>query len=167
MGFVEIILLVVFFLCIFVVFPVLFGGAIYLPTKKKTSQKMIELLQIKPGEKALDIGSGDGRLVIAMARSGAIAHGYEINPFLVIISRFNIYNAGLKNKAFVHWKNFWLEDFSGFDIVTLFGIDFAMPKLEEKLKKELKNDARIASFAFAFPNWQYDKKEYGIFFYKK
>ena len=152
---------------IFAIFPILFKGAIYLPTQKRTVKKMIELASIKPGEVAVDLGSGDGRLVIALARAGAEAHGYEINPLLVLLAKWNIRKAGMKGKAFVYFKNLWKEDFSRFDIVTIFGIGYAMKSLEQKLKKELKTGARVVSNAFPFPNWQHEKKEDTAFLYRK
>ena len=65
------------------IIPILFYGAIFARSKDEIVEKMILLADVKPGQKAIDFGSGDGRLVIAMARAGAEAHGYEINPFLV------------------------------------------------------------------------------------
>jgi protein-L-isoaspartate O-methyltransferase len=167
MDFWNIFFLVVFFGAIFAIFPILFKGAIYLPTQKRTVKKMIELADIKPGEIAVDLGSGDGRLVIALAKAGAEAHGYEINPLLVLLARRNIRRARLKGRAFIHFKNLWKEDFSQFDVVTIFGIGYAMEPLEQKLKKELKNGARIVSNAFPFPNWQHEKKEDTAFLYRR
>ena len=128
---------------------------------------MIFLADIKPGEKTADIGSGSGELVIAMANAGAKAHGYEINPFLVWLSRRNIKKAGLQGKAFVHWKNFWQIDFFEFDVVTVYGISYIMKTLELKLKKELKKDAKVVSNYFTFPNWPPAKKEDNIYLYIK
>mgnify|MGYP001577833905 FL=1 len=126
---------------------------------------MIKLLDIRPGEKAADIGSGDGRIVIAMARAGAETHGYEIDPLLIWRSRRKIRQAGLQNKSFIHWKDFWNEDFSSFDIVTVYGIKHIMKKLEEKLKKELKPGARVVSNGFKFPTWQPLKSQDGLHLY--
>ena len=147
--------------------PFLFWGALYVPTKDEKVKKMIELLDIKEGEKALDIGAGDGRLVIALAKAGATATGFEINPFLVKLAKKNIKKAGLEGKAFVYCKNFWKKDFSQYDAVSVYGIGYIMKSLEKKLKKELKKGSRIASNAFGFPNWSPVKKEDNIFLYKK
>jgi protein-L-isoaspartate O-methyltransferase len=159
--------LVVFVGAVFSIFPVLFRGAVYLPTHKRTVGKMIELAEVKSGDVAVDLGSGDGRLVIALAKAGAEAHGYEINPLLVFLARKKIRKAGLQNKAFIHLKNFWKEDFSRFNIITIFGISFAMEPLEKKFKKELKTGTRIISNVYTFPNWQYEKKEDTAFLYRK
>jgi protein-L-isoaspartate O-methyltransferase len=142
-------------------------GAPFVPAKRKAVAKMIEFADIKPGQKAVDIGSGDGRIVIALARAGAIAHGYEINPVLVWWSGRKIKKAGLRGKAFVYVKNLWSEDFSCFDIVTIFGIPKIMKELGEKLDRELKPGVKIISYGFRFPDWQYLKKEEGVFLYEK
>ena len=128
---------------------------------------MVELAEVKSNEIAADLGSGDGRLVIALAKRGLEAHGYEINPFLVLISRRKIRKLGLKNKAFVHFKSFWQTDLSAYDIITIFGIGFAMEKLEKKLQKELRSGARVVSNAFIFPNWKPRKKKDTAFLYVK
>lgn len=142
-------------------------GAFFAATRQGQIKKMIALAEIKPGEKAVDLGSGDGRLVIALAKAGAEAHGYEINPFLVLIAKRNIIKAGFENKAFIHWKNFWLEDISKFNIVTIFGIGYMMGKLEAKLKRELNPGSRIISKYFIFPTWLQFKKEDNIHLYIK
>ena len=157
--------LIIYFLFFFLL-GTFFGGAFFAKTEEEKVNKMILISDIKPGEKAVDIGSGDGGLVIAMAKAGAEAHGYEINPFLVWSSKNNIKNAGLDGKAFIHWKNLWKVDFSEFDVAVLFGIPHMMKKLETKLKKEMKPGSRVISNSFIFPNWQHSKKEDSVYLYK-
>jgi len=129
-------------------------GAPYIPTKREGVIKMLKLARVRPGCKALDIGSGDGRLVIALAQVGAEAHGCEINPVLVWWSRRKIKAAGLEGRAFIHCADLWNFDFSGYDLVTLFGVTHIMKRLGAKLDRELKPGARIVSMAFKFPDWQ-------------
>lgn len=128
---------------------------------------MVSLANVKPGEKAVDLGSGDGRVVIAMAKQGIEAHGYEINPLLVILSRRNIKKAGVSDKVFVHWQSFWNKNLSEFDIITVYGISYMMKKLETKLKKELKLNARVVSNYFIFSDWQPEKRENNVYVYVK
>lgn len=142
-------------------------GAPYVPTHDKTMKKMVMLLNIKLGEKAVDLGSGDGKIVIALAQAGAEAHGYEINPFLVLWSKRNIKKAGFAGKAFIHWKSFWGADFSSFQVVTIYGITYVMKRLEKKLQKELKHGSRVASNAFTFPHWSPLQSDNGVHLYKK
>lgn len=145
--------------------PVL--GAPFVPTKGSIVNSMIKLAGVQPGEKAVDLGSGDGRLVIALARAGAEAHGYEINPALVFVSRLNIRRAGLKGKAFVHWGSFWRKDYSPFDVITIYGLIAIMKKLEPKLLAQLPAGARVISHTFKFPTWPITARENEAYLYKK
>ena len=151
---------------IFFLWPFLFGAP-FEPTREKKLRKMIKLANIKKGDRAVDLGSGDGRIVIALAKAGAKAHGYEINPILVLFSRYKIKKAGLKGKAFIHWKNFWKTNFRKYDVVMMFQFGTIMHKLEKKLKKELKKGSRVVSYYWKFPNWKPYKKIENIWLYKK
>ena len=130
-----------FFRFIEVFLPLFFRGGMYVPSKDGRVKKMIDLLEIKRGEKVIDLGSGDGRVVIALAQAGAQAYGYEINPFLVSRARKKIKKLGLDKKAFIFQKNFWKEDLSEFDAVAVYGLPNMMKGLENKLSKELKPNA--------------------------
>lgn len=134
-------------------------GAVFLPTFKPTVQKIVAAAGAKPGMKAVDLGAGDGRIVIALAKAGIEAHGYEINPFLVLWGKTKILQAGLKGRAFMHWGDFWGKDFSNYDIVTVFGMEHIMAKLETKLQDELKPGAKVISNIFSFPTWRGIKDE--------
>ena len=151
---------------IFFLWPFLFGAP-FEPTSNKKIKKMIKLARIKKGDKAVDLGSGDGRIVIALAKAGAEAHGYEINPFLVLLSRRKIKKAGLKGRAFIHWKNFWNINFRRYNLVMLFQFHTIMDKLRKKLEKELKPKSRIVSYYWKFPKWKPIKKIENIYLYIK
>lgn len=137
----------------------MFSGAPFVPINPVVLKRMVALLQIQPGEKAADLGSGDGRIVIELAKAGAKALGYEINPLLVLASRRTIKKAEQalqlrSGQASIHWKNFWTEDLSSFQVITLFGMPHMMKRLQEKLHRELKPGARVVSHQFKFPDWQ-------------
>lgn len=134
-------------------------GAVYVPSDWSRVNTMVNLLDIKEGDSAIDVGSGDGRIVIKMAKKGANAYGIEINPFLVLWSRYQIKKQGLTSKARVDWKNQWRQDFSEFNKVAVYGITYIMRELEEKLQKELKPESLVVSNAFAFPSWKPIKEE--------
>jgi len=142
------------------------NGAPFVPTKRATVDRMVAVAGVKPGDRALDIGSGDGRIVIALAKAGAEAHGIDNNPLLVWWSRWNIRKAGLSGRAFIHWGNFWHHDFSPYDVVTLFGITQIMRRLERKLEKELKPGSRVVSNSFQFPTWKNVRKDDAVFVYE-
>jgi hypothetical protein len=142
---------VAIYLVFWVFFP-LGRGAIYDPSSPDKTYHIAEMAAIVPGDKAADLGSGDGRVMIELARRGAEAHGYEINPLLVVRSRRNIRLAGLVGKAFVHWGSFWRADLSLYSVITVFQVGFVMGRLEDKLKRELPPRARIVSHHWRFPH---------------
>lgn len=155
-----------FLIILILVFSSIIRGAPFVPSDKKTVERMIKFAKIKKGEKVVDIGSGDGRLVIALAKAGAMAYGYEINPFLVLWSRYKIFRSGLSGKAFTFWKSFWRVDFSSFDVVTVYAISYIMLDLEKKLEKELKKGTRVVSHTFKFPNCKIKEMDAGVYLYK-
>lgn len=106
-------------------------GAFFVPMPRAGVERVIGLLALQKGEKAVDVGSGDGRLLLALAEAGAEALGFEHNILLVWRSRRNIRQAGLSDTASVRWSNFWNEDFSAFDAVTIYGIPYIMGRLEK------------------------------------
>lgn len=141
------------------------GIALFIPSHLFVANHLISLAKINHGEKTLDLGSGDGRVVIAFSRAGAEAHGYEINPFLVLKSRRTIRQQGLEEKAFIHWGNFFFHSLSPYDVITIFISPLTMRLLEKKLRRELKPGARIISFKFPFPSWScaYQKNEFYLY----
>ncbi|MBU6390338.1 hypothetical protein KGQ31_02205 [Patescibacteria group bacterium] len=141
-------------------------GPIFLPTRDRALRSAIGRLRIISGERAIDLGSGNGKVVIALARAGAVAHGYEHNPFLIWWSRRAIRKAGLADRAFIHRGNFWNCDLSGFSAVTIFGVPYIMARLERKLEREARAGTRLASYLFALPRRAPVFKENGVFFYK-
>lgn len=152
------------FFCL-ILYALIFGAP-YAPVADNRIETMVKLLKPKRGDKFVDLGSGDGRIVIAFAKLRVESHGFEINPILVAISRFRIRRLGLQNKAFIHFKDFWMEDLSKFNLVGLYGIAHMMGRLEKKLVKELKPGSKITANYFKFPRLQPAKKENNIWFYR-
>lgn len=138
-------------------------GAIYLPSADDRIKTMLQLANIQKGEKAVDIGSGDGRVVAALAQAGANAFGYEINPFLVWWSKVK-YSS---NNTQFHIANMWNVNYSPFKVVILFGMSYIMNDFEKKLLKELKPGARVICNAFQFPTWKESKKVGTVYLYEK
>lgn len=153
------------YLFFFVFFPI-GRGAIYDPSSRTESEVMARIAEVRPGEKAADLGSGDGRVVCALARAGAEAHGYEINPILVLISRRNIRREGLGGRAFIHWGNFWRLRLSDYSLITVFQVGFVMARLEAKLGRELAPGSRIVSHYWRFPALRPEQTQGNIYRYR-
>ncbi len=161
-------ILVITFLAIFFIWisSALFGAP-FQPSSDKELKEIMELANVKKGQKTADLGSGNGKIVIEFAKHGAYAHGFEINPLLVLLSQKRIKKLGLQNNATIHWKNFMKQNFSDFDIITSFQISYIMPDLEEKLMRELKSSSRVVSNTWKFPKWKPKRKMGHVYLYKK
>ena len=153
-------LILLFFIFMLVQF---FWGAPFEPTKNKKVLRMIKLAGNLKGKKAVDIGSGDGRIVLALASAGAESHGIEINPYLFIYSKLKIFFS--KSRGEVHFKSFWEENLGKYDVIILFQIDYIMKKLEDKIKRECKKGTVIISNHWKFPSLKLKKHEDDIYVY--
>ncbi|OGF99148.1 hypothetical protein A2Y99_00675 [Candidatus Gottesmanbacteria bacterium RBG_13_37_7] len=128
-------------------------GAPFVPLEPENVAKVIELSGATTGKIFYDLGSGDGRMVIAAALHGATATGVEIDKLKVLYSRIWIRLLRLQDKACIIRKNIFAVDLSDADIVVLYLLQETNDKLQEKLEKELKKGTRVVSVAFNFPGW--------------
>ena len=130
-------------------------AAPWVPLRKRDVERMLNLAKIKSGDTLIDLGSGDGRIIIAAAkRYGADSTGYEIAILIFLASYFKILVHRLWKKVRVYYKNFYKIDFSHADVITAFLSPHAMEKLESKAMKEMKPGSRFVSYVFHFPNWK-------------
>lgn len=144
-------------------------GAQWVPADVDKVRRMLEMVNLKPGEVLYDLGSGDGRIVYEAAKSyKAKAIGVEIDPIRVLISRFGLISNQLDKCAEIKHANFFNVDLSNADVITMYLLPKTVNKLKSKLKKELKRGSRIASLQFPFKNWKPAKvdKKFKIFLYK-
>lgn len=157
------IILAVVCLISFVFVLVVFFGAPYLPTLNRQAKIALELLDLKPGETLLELGSGDGRMLKAAAQKDLYAIGYEINPFLVIISL--IYTWKYRSKVRIIWGSYWSKPWPEADGIYVFLISNFMKKLDKKLMQYSKKSIKIASFAFKIPGKKPVTEKEGVFLY--
>ena len=141
-------------------------GAIFLPSHSQAVLKIVQASGAGPGRKIVDLGSGDGRLVIALAKTGAQVDGFEINPILIWWSRLRIKKTGLVDRARIYQRNFWSVNLSEYDTVVLFGTTHIMQRLENKLKSELHKGSLVVSNVFQFPGLEEMKNDKGIYVYR-
>lgn len=139
----------------------------FVPSSQERVYVMVELAGIKPGDQVIDLGAGDGRVVVAMARAGADVLGIEIDEGRAKIATERIKKATLEDKARIEQRNFWDIDLGKFDVITLFGIRSIMPGLEKKIQLEAKPGTRIVSNYFFFPNWRPEKVQNYVLLYIK
>lgn len=135
-------------------------GPFFAPTSYQRIQQIKKLAQLKPGIKVADLGVGDGRILIELvkANSEITAVGIELDPKYAKIATDNVAAEELSKKIQIKQTSFWDEDLSNFDIITVYGIQRFMGKLEKKLKNEVKKSCKVISVFFQFPDWKPQKQ---------
>lgn len=130
-------------------------GAPYVPSTKLTANAMIRLAEINKNSIVYDLGSGDGRLLnLALKQGAQKVIGYEINPYLVLASRFRFLLKPYRNKVQIYFKNFWHAKISDADVVFIYLLPWRMEKLKQKLLTEVKPGSLVISNSFIFPAWK-------------
>lgn len=148
----------IFLLVVFLVLGfglVVFVGAPYVPTLRKQVDEAFELLDLKPGQTLVELGSGDGRLLRAAAERGVYAIGYELNPILVVYSMWR----HVKYRRFitVHWGSYWRKPLPVTDGIYVFLLQKYMKKLDTKIEQDKQKwhpskPVKLVSFAFEIPD---------------
>lgn len=129
---------------------------IWVPTPDAVVQQMLDMAELKAGERVVDLGSGDGKIAIAAAKRGARARGIEYNPDMVAVSQRNAREAGVQVQF--EQGDIFQADFTEADIVTL----YLLPSLNEKLRPillKMKPGTRVASHQFRMGEWEPDRTE--------
>ncbi|HVJ02210.1 MAG TPA: methyltransferase domain-containing protein [Sphingomonas sp.] len=130
-------------------------SAPYVPTSPEVVEAMLDLAELKPGERLVDLGSGDGRIAIAAARRGAEALGVELDPRLVRRARTLAEMAGEGRARFLRADLFTVS-LRDADVVTLYLLPDVNERLKPKLLHELRPGARVVSHAFDMGDWEPD-----------
>lgn len=141
--------IIVLFLLVY--FVILFIGPPYVPSKNIYSD-LEELADIKPRQKFLDIGSGDGRIVFHFAKKNLRSYGIEINPFFVIFSNLYLLLIGKIQNARVHLASLYSYDYSDYDIIYCYLFESTLRDIEEKLTYNKQKDVKIITNTFKFKN---------------
>ena len=130
----------------------------YYPTPELLVERMLQLSELKAGEKMYDLGSGDGRIVILAARKfGADATGIELDEDLVHRSLNAIRKAGLEKTAHIVHGDILQQDYSAADVVTVYMLPIANDKLRPIMERQLRKGARLVAHDFQFSNWTPEK----------
>jgi SAM-dependent methyltransferase len=131
---------------------------IWVPTPQALVERMLDMAKITPQDIHYDLGSGDGRTVIAAAKRGVQAYGVEYNPDMVKLSERAAAKEGLGDKAkFIHGDIFQ-TDFSSATVLTL----YLLPSLNVKLRPTILRmtpGTRVVSHAFSMDDWQPDQTD--------
>lgn len=133
----------------------------YYPTPETIVARMLQMAELKAGEKMYDLGSGDGRIVIMAAqRFHADAVGIEIDPKIAKQSVDHIRKLGLEKTARIVQGDLLQQNYSSADVITVYLMPDAMDvKVQPLLDRQLKKGARVVAHDFQFRNWTPEKVE--------
>jgi hypothetical protein len=131
---------------------------VWVPTPPLVIDTMLDLAKVTPDDIVMDLGSGDGAIVIAAAKRGARAIGIEYNADLVLLSRNTAAAEGLEQKATFVQADLFTVDLSQATVVTMFLLQGINVKLRPTLF-ELKAGTRIVSNTFDMGEWMPDERK--------
>jgi len=131
---------------------------IWVPTPQGLIDKMLNMAKVTAADYVMDLGSGDGRTVIAAAKRGARATGIEYNPDMVELSKTSAEKAGVAEKATFMKADLFESDLSQATVITMYLLPTINLKLRPKIL-ELKPGTRIVSHAFTMDDWQSDQTD--------
>jgi hypothetical protein len=132
----------------------------YVPTPQVVVNRMLELAQIKSGDTVIDLGSGDGRIMITAAQKyGARGFGVELNPRLVLSSNEEAQRAGVADRVKFLQQDLFKTDFREADVLTLYLLPDVNLVLRPKILAELKAGTRVVSHDYGMGLWLPEAEE--------
>jgi methyltransferase family protein len=129
---------------------------VWVPSPTVMVEKLLNMAQVTRQDYVIDLGSGDGRSVIAAAKRGARAHGIEYDAGLVAVSKREAAKSGLSDKATFQQGDVFASDFSNATVIFL----FLTPEMNIRLRPrllDLKPGTRIVANTFGIGDWNADE----------
>jgi len=143
---------------------VVFFGPPWLPTKDRHIGLALDLLELKPGQTLLDLGSGDGRVLVAAARRGVRAVGIELSPILALISWLR--TRRYRKQVRIIWGSYFVVEWPPADALFTFMIPRQMTRLDRRIEQWHTKPLRLASFAFEISGKVPEAVQKGVFVYR-
>jgi SAM-dependent methyltransferase len=131
---------------------------VWVPTPEALVEKMLDMAQVTSTDVVMDLGSGDGRNIIAAAKRGARAIGVEFNGNMVELSRRSAERAGVGDKATFIEGDMYTADVSQATVLALFLLSTNLEKLTPTFLN-MKPGTRIVDNTFTIPGWTPDRSE--------
>jgi SAM-dependent methyltransferase len=130
----------------------------YVPTPPEVVDEMLKMANVHKGDIVYDLGSGDGRIVIAAAQKyGVRGVGIDIDPERIKEAEENARKAGVTHLVRFRNEDLFEADFREATVVTLYLLDHLNERLRPKLLRDLKPGTRIVSHAFRMGDWEPEK----------
>ena len=134
-------------------------NVVWVPTPPALVEMMLDVAALTPDDFLIDLGSGDGRIVIAAAKRGARARGVEYNHLMVDLARKNAEAAGVAGRAEFVQGDMYEADISDATVMGLFLLPGNMFKLREKFLLTMRPGTRIVANEYGVDGWRPDRIE--------
>jgi precorrin-6B methylase 2 len=131
---------------------------VWVPTPQELVEKMLDMAKVTPQDIVIDLGSGDGRNVIAAAKRGSRAYGFEFNPEMVALARRKAKEAGVADRATFIEGDMYEADISKATVLALFLLPSNLDKLAPKFLA-LRPGTRMVNNTFQVTGWEADASE--------
>jgi SAM-dependent methyltransferase len=133
----------------------------YVPTSSGVADAMLKLAKVTPDDVVYDLGSGDGRIVIAAAKKyGARGVGVELDPDLITQANKNALKAGVADRVRFIQGDLFKADLSDATVVALYLSNSINRRLAPLLQRQLKPGARVVSHRFDMGDWKPEADEH-------
>ena len=142
---------------------VVFFGAPYLPTLDPQVKSAMQLADLKSGQTLLELGCGDGKVLLAAAQQGINVVGYELNPILALVAWLRTIR--YRKIAKIKWGNFWFQAWPKADAIFVFLLPKYMDKLDTKINQYSHKPIKLVSFAFEIKSKQPSATKDGVYAY--
>jgi SAM-dependent methyltransferase len=141
----------------------LFGGpeldVPYKSTRREVVALMLEMGEVKAGDTVIDLGTGDGRILIAAAKElGATGLGVDLDPVLIRKARNAAQDAGVADRVRFEAADLFDTDLRSADVVTMYLLPEVNLRLRPRLFEQLKPGTRVVSHAFDMGDWKPEAK---------
>lgn len=147
---------------------VVFRGAPYVPTHRKSIESALDIMQLKEGDVVVDLGSGDGAFLIAAAKRGYYALGYELNPLLCAVAWLRTLH--WRDQVNVYLRDFWLTSLPpDTKAVFVFLASPYMQRFKRKIEQETKGRVTpliVVSYGFSIPGLLPKRVAQGLYLYE-
>jgi len=142
------------------------AGPVYKPSSVEAVKKMLDLARVEKTDRVLDLGSGDGRIIIEVGKRGAKAIGYEVDPILFFQSRLKISRLQLNGLVKIKLKSFWKADFSWPTVIVVYLLPKYLKKLKKRLNKKITKPILVVSNIYKIPGKTVVRKNGQVYLYR-
>lgn len=129
---------------------------VWVPTPPAVVELMLDMAKVTPQDFVIDLGSGDGRIVLAAARRGARGLGVDLNKDLVQLSNEEAERLGLSDRAQFRVQDMFQTDLSRASVLTTYLLPHLNVRVRPQLLRQLKPGSRVVTYSFHIGEWQPD-----------